>query len=128
MNRLWILLALLPLSLAVSTGSALADGPGSDYGGVEEGTVRFIDRPMNLLQLDDGTELRTTDARLLEDIYVGEQVTVDFTHDGDRNLINSIEPAPAGLRARRCPDGCGRRDHVALTTQTSSGRPPAARS
>jgi hypothetical protein len=93
MNRLRILLALLPLSVAVSVGSAAADGPGSDYGGVKVGTVRFIDPAMNLVQLDDGTELRTTDARLLRDIHVGDQVKVDFTHEGDRNMINSIEGA-----------------------------------
>jgi hypothetical protein len=92
MNRLRILLALLPLGVAVSVGNAAADGPGSDYSGVKEGTVSFIDRAMNLLQLNDGTELRTTDARLLHDIREGEEVKVDFTHDGDRNLINSIEP------------------------------------
>jgi len=35
------------------------------YGAREVGTVRFIDRALNLIQLEDGTELRTTDARML---------------------------------------------------------------
>jgi hypothetical protein len=93
MNRLQILMALVPLGVTLSVGAASADGPGSDYGGVKEGTVKFIDRAMNLLQLNDGTELRATDAGLLRDIRVGEEIRVDFTHDGDRNLINSVEPA-----------------------------------
>jgi len=62
------------------------------------GTVRFIDRALNLIQLDDGTELRTTDARMLQNIKEGMQVLVDFTNDGTRNEINSIAPVGAGSR------------------------------
>ncbi len=93
MNRCQILVTLLALSVAVSVGDAVADGPGSEHAGVKVGRVGFIDRALNLVQLDDGTELRTTDARLLQTITEGEWVKVDFTYDGDKNMVNSIEPA-----------------------------------
>ena len=92
MNRCQILVALLALSVAVSVGDAVADGPGIEHAGVKVGRVGFIDRALNLVQLDDGTELRTTDARLLRNITEGELVKVDFTYDGDKNVLNSIEP------------------------------------
>ena len=40
-----------------------------------------------------GDSLRTTDARLLQNVTEGEWVKVDFTYDGDKNMLNSIEPA-----------------------------------
>ena len=92
MNRCQILVALLALSVAVSVGDAVAGGPGAEHAGVKVGRVEFIDRAVNLVQLDDGTELRTTDARLLQNITEGEWVKVDFTYDGDKNMVNSIEP------------------------------------
>ena len=72
MNRCQILVALLALSVAVSVGDAVAGGPGAEHAGVKVGRVEFIDRAVNLVQLDDGTELRTTDARLLQNITEGE--------------------------------------------------------
>jgi hypothetical protein len=67
------------------------------------GTIRFIDRAQNLIQLEDGTELRTTDARMLQNIKEGMQVVVDFTNDGARNEINSIATAPADSQADVSP-------------------------
>ena len=58
------------------------------------GRIRFIDRAQNLIQLEDGTELRTTDARMLQNIKEGMQVVVDFTNDGARNEeIEAAHPA-----------------------------------
>ena len=57
--------------------------------------MRFIDRDLNLIQLADGTELRTTDARMLKNIKEGMRVQVDFTNDGAQNEINSIAPVAA---------------------------------
>ena len=90
--RYQLMLATMALGVAVSFGHAAADGPDAGYGAREVGTVRFIDRALNLIQLEDGTELRTTDARMLQNIKEGMQVTVDFTNDGERNEINSIAP------------------------------------
>ena len=83
---------MLALSVAVSVGDAVAGGPGAEHAGVKVGRAGFIDRAANLVQLEDGTELSTTDARLLQNITEGEWVKVDFTYDGDQNMINSIEP------------------------------------
>jgi len=90
--RYQVMLATMALGVAMSFGHAVADGPDDGYGAREVGTVRFIDRDLNLIQLEDGTELRTTDARMLKDIEEGMRVRVDFVHGGDRNELNSIEP------------------------------------
>jgi hypothetical protein len=83
------------LGLALVAGVARADGPGSAYGGEEIGTTRYINRAQNLVVLTDGNEFRATDQRMLRDLHEGELVKVDFTHDGDRSVINFIEPADA---------------------------------
>ena len=98
-----VLLATMALGVAMSFGHAVAGGPDSGYGAREVGTVRFIDRALNLIQLEDGTELRTTDARMLRNIKEGMRVTVDFTNDGDRNEINSIAPVAADSPAPVSP-------------------------
>jgi hypothetical protein len=57
-------LTTMVLGVAMSFGHA--DGPGGEYGVREIGTVRFSDRALNLFQLEDGTELHTTDLRLFQ--------------------------------------------------------------
>jgi hypothetical protein len=93
--RYRVLLATMALGVATSFGHAVADGPGDEYGARKIGTVRFIDRALNLFQLEDGTELHTTDSRMLQNIREGMQVRVDFTHSVDRNELNSVEPVGA---------------------------------
>jgi len=102
-----VVLTTLALVTAVWVGPALADGPGDNYGAQQVGTVRFLDQAMNLLQLDDGTELRTTDPRLLRNIREGMRVKVDFTHDGERNELNSIEAIGADATAGTTPTTVG---------------------
>jgi hypothetical protein len=82
--RYQAMLATMAPGVAMSFGHAAADGPDSGYGAREVGTVRFIDRPLNLIQLDDGTELRTTDARMLQNIKEGMQVLVDWNAKRDQ--------------------------------------------
>jgi len=91
MKKYEVALATMALVVA-SVGPVLAAGPGGEYGAEKMGTVRFMDRKLNLIQLDSGIELRTTDSRILKDIHEGMQVKVDYTVSGDRNEINSIEP------------------------------------
>ena len=98
-----VLLATMALGVAMSFGHAAADGPDAGYGAREVATVRFIDRALNLIQLEDGTELRTTDARMLQNIQEGMRVLVDFTHEGDRNELNSIAPVGADSQADVSP-------------------------
>ena len=102
-----VVLTTLALGLAVWVGPAAADGPGDMHGAEQLGTVRFLDRAMNLLQLDDGTELRTTDSRLLRDIREGMRVKVDFTHESERNTLNSIEAIGADATVGATPTTVG---------------------
>ena len=102
-----VVLTTLALGMAVWVGQAVADGPGDNYGAQQIGTVRFLDRAMNLLQLDDGTELRTTDPRLLRDVHEGARVKVDFTHAGDRNELNSLEVIGADAAVGATPTTVG---------------------
>jgi hypothetical protein len=95
MRRFQVLMAIISLGLVVSVGQALADGPGNGYGGMKVAQIRFIDRPLKLIQLSDGMELRAPDQRMLANLRVGEWVKVDFVSDGDRVMLNSIEPARA---------------------------------
>jgi hypothetical protein len=81
------------LGLTLVAGAARADGPGAAYGGEEIGTVRFVDRAQNLVELTNGDEFYAHDARMLQGVWEGELVKVDFTHDGDRATLNAIEPA-----------------------------------
>ncbi len=102
--RYSVMLATMALGVAMSFGHAVADDM---YGAREVGTVRFIDRDLNLIQLEDGTELRTTDARMLQNIQEGMQVRVDFTHSGDQNDLNSIAPVGADTQAGVNPTAGG---------------------
>ena len=93
--RYRVLLATMALGVATSFGHAGADDSGDMSGVREIGTIRFIDRALGLFQLEDGTELHTTDPRIFQNIREGMQVRVDITHSGDRNELNSVEPVGA---------------------------------
>ncbi|PYM96360.1 MAG: hypothetical protein DME04_02140 [Candidatus Rokuibacteriota bacterium] len=107
MRRSRLVLGTMALTVAVWVGPAGAAGPGDSYGAQVVGTVRFLDRAMNLLQLADGTELRTTDSRLLRNIREGMRVKVDFTHAADLNELNSIEPVGADVTSGASPTTLG---------------------
>ena len=107
MKRYQVVLATMALGTVAWVGQATADGPGGEYGAEKMGKVRFIDRRLNLIQLDSGLELRTTDARLLKDIHEGMQVKVDYTASGDKNEINSIEPVVSDTGVGVRPTGVG---------------------
>lgn len=96
MRRFQVLLALVVLGLVASVGSALADGPSAGSSGIKVAQVSFVDPKLNILQLSDGTELKVYDQRLLTNLKIGEWVKVDYVTDGERTVLNSIGPAPAG--------------------------------
>ncbi len=75
----------LGLVLGAGVGVARADGPGAAYAGEEIGTIRFLDRALNLVVLAGGDEFYATDQRMLSNLTVGELVKVDFTHDSYLN-------------------------------------------
>ena len=89
------LVATMAAGLALSFGAAMAGGPDS-WAVREVGTILFIDRAANIVQLDNGTELHTTDPRMLANLKEGSRVLVDFVHDDDRNELNSIAPVAPG--------------------------------
>ena len=95
MHRIHVLMAVMSLSLVVSVGHAMADGPSAVHSGLKVAQVSFIDRALNLIQLSDGMELRAPDQHMLAGLTIGEWVRVDFVADGDRAVINSIEAAQA---------------------------------
>jgi len=106
MKKYQVALATIALVVA-SAGPVLADGPGGEYGAEKMGTVRFIDRRLNLIQLNSGLELRAPDSGLLKDIHEGMQVKVDYTATGDKNVINSIEPVAGDTAVGVRPTGVG---------------------
>jgi len=88
-----MLLAVMALSAAVPAGRAVA-GQGNTSAAEKVGQIRFIDRALNLFVLDDGTEFRTMDARMLDNLKEGEWVEVDYSSGtSDRNVVNFVEPA-----------------------------------
>ena len=103
-----VLLAVLALSTFVAVGRARAEGgPGDAYGAEEVGKVRFIDRGLDLVQLDNGTEFRVTDPRQLTDIREGMWVKVDYTHTDERNVVNTIEPTDPNATVGPMPSAEG---------------------
>jgi hypothetical protein len=89
-----LMLVTIALAATLFAGHAAA-GPGDDFAGREKGTVTFIDRQQNLIQLDNGTEFHTMDPRLLQNVQEGMRVVVDFVGQDGRNELNSITPVTA---------------------------------
>ena len=83
----------LGLALVGSTASVYARS--NESGGQEIGTIRYINRMQNIVILTNGEEFRTSDGRMLTPLREGELVKVDFSFNGDRAIINTIEPASA---------------------------------
>jgi hypothetical protein len=83
----------LGLALVGSTASVYARS--NESGGQEIGTIRYINRMQNIVILTNGEEFRTSDGRMLTPLREGELVKVDFSFNGDRAVINFIEPATA---------------------------------
>jgi hypothetical protein len=81
------------LGLALIGGTASAYARSNEYGGEEIGTIRYINRAQNLVELTNGEEFRASDARMLAPLREGEVVKVDFSFNGDHAILNSIEPA-----------------------------------
>jgi len=82
----------LALGLALVAGPAFAQHGNSDAG-EKIAQIRYINRAQNLIELNDGMELYTTDARMLDGLKEGETVKVDFWTNGERAYLNSIEEA-----------------------------------
>src|SRR4029453_6027083 len=84
------------LGLALVGGATSVYARSNEYAGEEIGTIRHLNRTQNLVVLSSGTEFHTTDQRMLDGLREGEVVKVDFSFNGDRAILNSIEPANLG--------------------------------
>ena len=100
MDRQRMLTLGITLGLALVAGAAWADGPSAGYAGEDIGTIRFLDRALNLVVLSDGAKFRAPNPAMLSNLTEGELVRVDFMNDGERSIINFIGPADANA-----PDG-----------------------
>jgi len=95
--RYGTLLATMALGLALWFSPAMAGGPAGSSAGREVGTIGFIDRAANLIQLTNGTELHTMDPGMLANLKEGMRVLVDFVRtDDERNELNSVTPVAPG--------------------------------
>ena len=84
-------------ALTIATGLALAAGPARafDVAPIHEvTTLRLVDRSLGVVQLADGTELRTLDPRMLQNLHAGQRVSIDYVHDKGENTLTWISPAP----------------------------------
>jgi len=91
MNRFETLTVVIVLAVALGVPATLAAGPGGDDGPTAiDGTLRFINPQLGLIQLSDGTELRVPDPRQLETLKVGDQVHIWFEQRNNRNYVLSI--------------------------------------
>src|SRR6516225_2616926 len=128
------------LGMAVFFGHGIAAALDDTLARGEVGTVRFIDRAANIIQLDHGTELHTTDPRLLASLKEGMQVLVDFVHtDGDRNelrgtILRNAGGSPGMSRDTTPHDAMGRarcssrrRSHSAIGASRDGGGPTSGR-
>jgi hypothetical protein len=83
------------LGLALVGGATSVYARSNEYAGQEIGTIRYINRMQNIVTLTNGEEFRVSDERLLTPLREGELVKLDFTFNGDKAFINTIEPATA---------------------------------
>jgi len=95
MNTPTALALTLALGMTLVGGAAFADGDEGGHSGEDISTISFIDRPLSLIILSDGMELRAPDPAMLNNLQEGELVKVDYTNNGERGYINAIAPASA---------------------------------
>lgn len=80
-------------SLALMTGTACAQGY-SSYPALGEvaGTVRYIFKAQQEIEMEDGTLLQATSPAQLTGVQEGSAVKVQYVDNGDKKEIQRIEP------------------------------------
>jgi hypothetical protein len=91
MNRLTIVFLALLTALALPR-SVWASGPGAGSAGRIQGQGRYVDRPLGLIELEDGTDLWTTNAHQLDGVRPGATVRFEIEKDYDKTRIVAVEP------------------------------------
>lgn len=82
-------------SLVLMTGTAFAQGGGyASYPAPGEvtGTVRYIFKAQQEIQMEDGTLLQATSAAQLNGVQEGSAVKVLYVDNGDTKVIQDIGP------------------------------------
>ena len=95
MRRRTTLTITLALGLALVGGAGAARAADDDHTGQEIGTILSLDPEQHIVVLSTGTQLLVTDPDVFARLHEGELVMIDFTHEGGRTFVNSIEPANA---------------------------------
>ena len=90
MSKRTTLTITIALALTV-VGVGTAQAAGGATSGETISTIRAIDPDQNLVVLTDGSHLVVTDPGFLADLHEGEIVKVQYTQEGDRYRIDSIE-------------------------------------
>ncbi len=78
--------------LALMASTAWAQAPSAPSPGEVKGTVRYVFKQQQEIQMSDGTMLSATSPQQLEQLQPGASVKILFVDDGDRKEIQSIEP------------------------------------
>jgi len=94
----------LALGLALVGGAGAARAADGDYTGQEIGTIRSLDADQHTVVLSNGTQLLVTDPSVFARLHEGDLVKIDFTHEGGRTFVNSIEPANAPAASPGAPE------------------------
>jgi len=66
--------------------------------GERSGTIRYVDKANSTIVLDDGTRLSVVEGQM-NGLSLGDNVRATYETKGERSVITSIAPQPAG------PDG-----------------------
>ena len=66
--------------------------------GEKSGTIRFVDKTNHAIVLDDGTRLQVSEGQM-HGLALGDPVKASYETKGERSVVTSIVPSPAG------PDG-----------------------
>jgi hypothetical protein len=91
MRRWCTSVAMLIVSICLCAGLVSAKGADVQYVGVAEGKIRYVNAAQQLIQLEDGTVLRASDARQMAVFHEGTRVRVHFVSDANQKVITRIE-------------------------------------
>lgn len=77
--------------LALMASTAWAQSPSTPVPGTAEGTVRYVFKQQQEIEMSDGTMLSATSPQQLELLKPGTSVRILYVDDGDRKEIENVE-------------------------------------
>lgn len=78
-------------ALVLMAGTAGAQSLSTPYPGRVEAKVSNVDQQLQMVTLDDGTQLWATSAQQISQLKPGMPVTATYVYNGDRKEISTIE-------------------------------------